>query len=638
MLEKIKLQFPDGSIKEVEKNKSAEQIISETIGEGLLRAAIAVKINNEVKDITTPITKDCKFKVLTFKDPEGIEVFRHSSAHILAMAVQKLYPNVKLTIGPAIENGFYYDFESHKPFSEEDLLKIETEAKKIIKEKILFEKIDVDYNKAKELSKNEPYKLEMIEELKDQKKKLSYYKLGDWYDLCRGPHVKSTGKIKAFKLTKISGAYWRADANNKQLQRIYGTSFPSKDELKNYLKLLEEAAKRDHRKIGKELDLFSFHEEAPGMPFYHNKGSFIWDKLVEYTTEIMIKRNYEINKTPIILNKSLWLQSGHWDHYKDDMYFTKIDKQDFAIRPMNCPGNILIYKAHQYSYRDLPIRAGEFGLVHRNELSGVLSGLFRVRSFTQDDAHVFCTEEQMKDEIKDLIDFMHEVYSTFGFEYTMELSTKPEKAMGDTKLWKLAEDTLEEVLKETKKEYKLNPGDGAFYGPKIDFHLKNAIGRTWQCGTIQLDFQMPEKFNLTYEGKDNEKKRPVMLHRTILGSVERFMGVIIEHFEGRFPLWISPLQIILLPIADRHIDYCKSVQEIMKDEGLRVEINDKAETMNKKIRNAQLQKINYILVIGDKEIENKTVNVRTRDEKILGEKTVNNFIKELQEEIKSKKI
>ena len=638
MLEKIKIQFPDNSIKEVEKNKLAKDIIREEIGEGLLRASIVVMIDNELKDLLTPITKDCKFKVITSKDKEALEIIKHSSAHILALAVKRLFPNTKLTIGPAIENGFYYDFDSEKPFTEDDLLKIEEESKKIIKEDLLFERLDVDYNKAIELAKDEPYKLEMIKELKDKNESLSFYKLKEWYELCRGPHVESTGKIKAFKLTKISGAYWKGDSNNKQLQRIYGVSFFTKEELQNYIKIMEQAERRDHRKIGRELDLYSFHEEAPGMPFFHNKGSLIWNKLVDFVTEIMISRNYEINKTPIILNKNLWLQSGHWDHYKNNMYFTKIDDQDFAVKPMNCPGNILIYKSHQYSYRDLPIRAGEFGLVHRHELSGVLSGLFRVRAFTQDDAHVFCTEEQIKEEIKDLIDFMDVVYKTFGFDYTMELSTKPENALGSKELWDFAEQKLKEVLEEDKKEYKLNPGDGAFYGPKIDFHLKDAIGRDWQCGTIQLDFQMPDKFNLTYEAQNNEKKRPVMIHRAVLGSVERFMGILVEHFEGKFPLWISPLQIILLPIADRHIDYCKSVQEELKKNNFTVEINDKAETMNKKIRNAQLQKINYIIVIGDKEETNKTINVRTRDEKILGEKTVPDFIKELEVEIKNKKI
>ncbi len=634
----IKVTFPDGSIKEVEYGKSAENVIREEIGEGLLNVALAVKINNDIKDITTPITNDCDFKVLTSKDAEIKEVLWHSSAHILAYAIQKLYPDVKLTIGPAIENGFYYDLDLKNPITEEDFEKIEIEAKKIISEKLPFIKHDFTYEEAKEMFKNNPYKLEMIEEFNKENEKLTFYSLGDFKDLCRGPHLKHSGKIKSFKVTKTSGAYWRADAKNKQLKRIYGISFTTNEEMKKYLIRLEEIAKRDHRKIGRELDLYSFQEEAPGMPFFHDKGTYIWNKLVSFVSEIMEERNYEVNKTPIILNKTLWLQSGHWDHYKENMYFTKIDNQDYAVKPMNCPGNILIYKAHQYSYRDLPIRAGEFGLVHRHELSGVLSGLFRVRAFTQDDAHVFCTEDQLKEEIKDLIDFMDVVYKTFNFSYSIELSTKPEKAMGDPKVWEYAEKKLQEVLEDMKKDFKINPGDGAFYGPKIDFHLTDAIGRKWQCGTIQLDFQMPEKFNLTYEADDNTKKRPIMLHRTILGSVERFMGILVEHFTGKFPLWISPMQIIILPIADRHNEYSKKLKTEFKKAGFRITINDKSETMNKKIRSAQIDKINYILVVGDKEQENNTINVRTRDETILGEMKTSNLIETMNKEIKTKEI
>jgi len=634
----VKITFPDGSIKEVVSGKSAEEIIREEIGEGLLNVALAVKINNDIKDITTPITNDCDFKVLTSKDAESKEVLWHSSAHILAYAIEKTYPNVKLTIGPAIENGFYYDLDLETPITEEDFEKIETEAKKIISEKLPFIRHEFTYSQAKEMFKDNPYKLELIEEFNNNNDKLTFYSLGDFKDLCRGPHLKHSGKVKAFKVTKTSGAYWRADAKNKQLKRVYGISFTTNEEMKEYLTRLEEIAKRDHRKIGRELDLYSFQEEAPGMPFFHDKGSFIWNKLVEYVSEIMEERDYEVNKTPMILNKSLWLQSGHWDHYKENMYFTKIDLQDYAVKPMNCPGNILIYKAHQYSYRDLPIRAGEFGLVHRHELSGVLSGLFRVRAFTQDDAHVFCTEDQLKNEIKDLIDFMDVVYKTFNFNFSMELSTKPEKAMGDPKVWQMAEKTLQEVLEDMKKDFKINPGDGAFYGPKIDFHLTDAIGRKWQCGTIQLDFQMPEKFDLTYEAADNTKKRPIMLHRAVLGSVERFMGILVEHFAGKFPLWISPMQVIILPIADRHNEYAESLRKEFKKSGFRVKINDKAETMNKKIRSAQLEKINYILVVGDTEQENQTINVRTRDEKILGEMKASDLIESMKTEVKNKEI
>lgn len=619
--------------KQISVEKQTAQEIINQIDNSLLKDAIAVKINNNLSDITTTIEKDSTLEIITFNQDEGKSIYWHSSSHILALAVKRLFPNVKVGIGPSIEEGFYYDFDK-EPFTEEDLLLLEKEIKKIIKENLSFEKIQVDYNKAKEIFKDEPYKLELIEDLKEQT--ITIYKLGEWCDLCRGPHLKSTSKVKFVKLLRASGAYWKGDVKNKQLQRIYGISYPEKQQLQEYVQKIEDAKKRDHRKIGKELDLFSFHEEAPGVPFFHNKGNILWNLLVDYVTEVMIKRNYEINKTPIILNKSLWLRSGHWDHYKNNMYFTKIDEQDFAVKPMNCPGNMLIYKAHQYSYKDLPLRAGEFGLVHRHELSGVLSGLFRVRCFTQDDAHVFCTEEQMKDEVNDLIDFVDEIYSTFGFTYYMELSTRPEKAMGDPKLWDLSEKTLKEVLDSTKKEYVLNEGDGAFYGPKIDFHLKDSIGRTWQCGTIQLDMQMPEKFNLTYEGPNNEKKRPVMIHRAIIGSVERFLGILIEHFEGKFPLWISPVQVIILPIADRHNDYALSLANTLKENNIRVETDTNALTMNKKIRNAELKKINYILVVGDKEQENKTVNIRTRDNQILGEKSIDDFIKELLQKIKSR--
>ena len=635
---KIKITFPDGTIKEIESGISAKDVIKQEIGEGLFKAALAVKINDELKDISTPITKDCNFQVITFKDPEGKQIFWHSSSHVLALAVKRLYPDVKLGIGPAIAEGFYYDFDVKTPFKPEDLENIEKEIEKIIKEDLTFEKIEINYEEAKKILINEKYKLELINDLQKENQKISFYKLGDWYELCKGPHVPSTGKIKALKLLKTSGAYWKGDTKNPQLQRIYGISFPEKQELKEYLTKIEEAAKRDHRKIGRELDLFSFHDEAPGMPFFHNNGTIIYNTLVEFISQIMIKRNYEINKTPMILNKELWLRSGHWDHYKDNMYFVKIDDQEHAVKPMNCPGNILIYKTKQYSYKDLPVRAGEFGLVHRHELSGVLSGLFRVRCFTQDDAHIFCTPDQMKDEIKDIIDFVDEVYSTFGFKYQVELSTKPEKAMGDPKLWEIAENTLKEVLNEMNLDYKILPGEGAFYGPKIDFHLTDCIGRTWQCGTVQLDFQMPEKFDLTYIDKNDQKQRPVMIHRAIIGSVERFMGILIENFEGKLPLWISPVQAIILPIADRHNEYSKKVQEIMRSNGLRVEINIDPQTLDKKIRNAELQKINYIIVVGDKEIQNNTINVRTRDNHIIGEKQIQEFINELLDEIKTKKI
>jgi threonyl-tRNA synthetase len=629
----VKITFPDGSIKEFKDGITGLEI-AKSIAEGLARNALAIKVNSNLIDLSVPITDDCKIQIITFKDKEGIEVFRHSTAHLLAAAVVKLWPDALPTIGPSVDEGFYYDFDKKEPFRPEDLEKIEAEMKAMAKANLGFERIELTKAKAKQLFKDNPYKLELIDEYG---KDLSAYKLGDFVDLCRGPHIPSSGKIEAVKLTKISGCYWHGDSAKQSLQRIYGISFPENKELKNYLVMIEEAEKRDHRKIGRDMGLFSFHDEAPGMPFFHDKGTFIWNKLVEYTTELMKKRDYQINKTPLILNKDLWIQSGHWDHYKNNMYFTKIDSNDFAVKPMNCPGNILIYKADVHSYRDMPIKAGEFGLVHRHELSGVLSGLFRVRCFTQDDAHVFCTPEQIEEQIKELLGFVDELYKTFGFEYYIELSTKPEKAMGDPKLWELADSTLKKVLDESGKKYKINPGDGAFYGPKIDFHLKDAIGRTWQCGTIQLDFQMPEKFDLNYEGADGKKHRPVMLHRAILGSVERFMGILVENYAGKFPLWISPVQIKILPIADRHIDYCNKVKDKLKDSGLRAVVNDRAETTNKKVRDAQLENFNYILVVGDKEIENNTVNVRTRENQVLGEKKADEFLAELLKEIKDKK-
>ena len=630
---KIKITFPDGSKREYTKGATALEIIKKDIGEGLARIALAAKLDDESIDLTTPITKNGKLIVLTFKDKEGLEIFRHSTAHVLAMAVKKLFPNVKLTIGPTVEEGFYYDFDKKEAFHPEDLEKIEKEMESIVKQNTKFERIELTKEEAKKVFKDNPYKLELIEEYG---KDLSAYKNNEFIDLCRGPHVPSTGILKAFKLTKISGAYWRGNAKNKQLQRIYGISFPKKSNLDEYLKLLEEAEKRNHRKIGREMDLFSFHEEAPGMPFFHSKGTFIFNKLVEYVSGIMRERNYEINKTPLILSKALWHESGHWEHYKDSMYFTKIDDRDFAVKPMNCPGNILIFKTKTHSYRELPIRAGEFGLVHRHELSGVLNGLFRVRCFTQDDAHVFCMEEQVEKEIKDLINFADVVYKKFGFEYHVELSTKPEKAMGNKKLWDLAEGTLKKVLKELKMEFKVNEGDGAFYGPKIDFHLKDALGRSWQCGTIQLDFQMPEKFDLNYEGRDGKKHRPVMLHRTIIGSVERFMGILVEHFAGRFPLWLAPVQARILTVADRFDDYAKTVKEELEDSSIRVEIDSRSESIPYKVRDAQLERVPLIITVGEKEESSKTLAVRTLNGKLHLNIKIMKLVEAVRENVEKK--
>ncbi|MGE0792757.1 MAG: threonine--tRNA ligase [Candidatus Woesearchaeota archaeon] len=629
----VEIKFPDGSSKQFENGINGYDVAL-SISEGLARNALAIEIDGKLKDLYTTITSDVNIRIITFKDAEGVDIFRHSSAHILAQAVERLYPEAKATIGPAIENGFYYDFDNLH-ISIDDFPKIEEEMKKIVKEDLKPQRIEFSSKaEAKKAFGNNKFKVELVDTADGDK--ISAYKQGDFIDLCRGPHIPSTKFVKAIKLMKLAGAYWRGDSNNVQLTRIYGTSFPDSKDLNAYLKLLEEAEKRDHRKIGKELNLFSFQQEAPGMPFFHDGGSFIWNKLVEYVIGIMYERNYEINKTPIILNRILWEKSGHWDHYKENMYFTKIDEQDYAVKPMNCPGNILIFKNSMYSYRDLPIRAGEFGLVHRHELSGVLAGLFRVRCFTQDDAHVFCTREQIKDELVDLLDFVNVVYSKFGFEYFMELSTRPENAMGDPKLWDLAEKTLKEVLEDSGKEYHINEGDGAFYGPKIDVHLKDAIGRTWQCATIQLDFQMPEKFDLTYEGADGQKHRPVMLHRTILGSVERFLGILVEHFAGKFPLWISPNQVSILPIADRHIHYSNELKKELKSKGIRAFVDARSETTGKKVRDAQLQQFNYILVVGDKEVSENSVNIRTRNNEILGSKSKKEFVEDLLKEIKEK--
>lgn len=543
-----------------------------------------------------------------------MDKLRHSASHVMAQAVMELYKNVKLGIGPAIEDGFYYDFDLKHNFTPEDLKKIEERMKDIIKRDLKFIKKTVTKKESVNLFKNQRYKLELI---KDLKGKVTIYKQGEFVDLCSGPHVKSTGEIKAFKLLKLASAYWKGDSKNKQLQRIYGTAFNSEWELRDYLKNLEESEKRDHRKLGKRLDLFSFHEEAPGMPFFHDNGLFIFNNLIDYMAEEMKRLGYEINKTPIILNKSLWLKSGHWDHYQDSMYFIRIDREDFAIKPMNCPGNLLIFKTRLHSYRELPLKAGEFGLVHRHELSGVLSGLFRVRVFTQDDAHVFCTNEQIKEQVIELIELVDRIYSKFGFTYHVELSTRPKKAMGNPKAWKIAEKALEDSLKAKKLRYKLNPGEGAFYGPKIDFHIKDALGRSWQCGTIQLDFQMPEKFDLTYEGKDGKKHRPVMIHRAIYGSLERFIGILTEHYAGKFPLWLTPVQVRIITVADKHKRYADNLKKELDDTGIRVELDDRNESISKKIRDAHEDLPFYVITIGDKEIESNDLAVRTRENKVI---------------------
>ena len=579
------------------------------------------------------------FKYLKTKSyPMKIETLRHSAAHILAHAVKNLYPNIKLGIGPTTEEGFYYDFDKKEPFTPVELNRIEQQMRKLVKENHVFKKVKLSPKEIQNFLKGEPYKKQLYDDLKKAKAPITFFKNGNFLDLCAGPHIKSSGEVKAFKLLKIAGAYWKGDSKNKQLQRIYGTAFTSQKELDKYVTLVKEAKARDHTKLGKQMNLFSVHPEAPGMPFFHNRGALIYNKLIEFMTEEMRKLDYEINKTPMILNKSLWLKSGHWDHYKENMYFTKVDNQDFAVKPMNCPGNILIFKTKMYSYRDLPLKAGEFGIVHRHELSGVLNGLFRVRYFTQDDAHVFCTKEQIKDQIIELINLVDKIYKTFKFEYEIELSTRPQKAMGSEKIWKLAEGALQMALKAKKIKYVINPGEGAFYGPKIDFHIKDALGRKWQCGTIQLDFSMPEKFNLTYEGNDNKKHVPVMIHRAIYGSLERFIGILIEHYAGKFPLWLSPVQVKIITVSDKNKPFAKQITKLLKENNIRVELDDRAESIGKKVREAEIyDKPFYTITIGDKESKNKTLAIRDRKGKVKFKVKPNTFLKQLQKEIETKK-
>ena len=629
----ITIKLPAGT-KEYEDSVTPKQI-AEDIGGKLAHEAVAAVVDGETVDLDHTIDKDAEVRILTFEDEEGRDVFRHSAAHVLAHAVKRVFPDVKLTIGPAVEDGFYYDFDTDKPFTPEDLQKIEEEMKKIVKEKLEFSRIDLPSDEAKEKQKHEPYKVEMIDELGDDT--VSLYKNGDFVDLCKGPHVPHTGKIKAFKLTKLAGAYWRGKAENKQLQRVYGVAFPDKKQLKEYLNMLEEAEKRDHRKIGKELKLFSLHEEGPGFPFFKPKGMIIFNKLLEFWREEHTKENYQEIKTPIMLSKELWKRSGHWDNYRENMYTSEIEDHAYAIKPMNCPGGMLMFKEDIHSYRDFPLRVGEIGLVHRHELSGTLGGLFRVRAFHQDDAHIFMTEEQIRSEILDLIKLIDRMYSTFGLTYHMELSTRPEKSIGSDEQWEAATEGLRSALEDTGREYVINEGDGAFYGPKIDFHIKDCLGRTWQCGTIQLDMSLPERFELTYEGKDNQKHRPVMIHRVIFGSIERFLGILIEHYAGKFPLWMNPLQVRVLTVADRLNDYAEEVVSKLRSEGIRSEVDSRSESVSKKVREAQLEKINYILVVGEKELENNKVNVRTRDNEVLGEKDLSGFVEDLKQEISEKK-
>ena len=633
----IKIELKDGAIIEVEKGSSIIDV-AKKISEGLARVTLAGLVNGEVQDLRHKLTEDCKLEILTFDSLEGKKAYWHTTSHIMAQAIKRLYPEIKLAIGPSIDNGFYYDFDTEKPFSEEDLIKIEDEMKKIIKEDLPLERFELPRKEAIKFmeEKGEPYKVELINDLPEDAI-ISFYKQGEFTDLCAGPHVAKTGNIKAVKLLTSSGAYWRGNEKNKMLQRIYGISYPKASQLEEYLNMLEEAKKRDHKKLGKELELFMITGEGPGFPFFLPKGMVLRNVLEDYWRKIQTLNGYQEVKTPVMLNEELWHRSGHWDHYKDNMYTTKIDEQDFALKPMNCPGGMLVYKSKMHSYKDLPIRMGELGLVHRHEKSGQLNGLFRVRCFTQDDAHIFCLPEQIESEIIDLMHLINQVYSLFGFTYTVELSTRPEDSMGSDEDWTTAENALRKALEHENMEYVINEGDGAFYGPKIDFHIKDSLGRDWQCGTIQLDFQMPERFDLNYIGQDGEKHRPVMLHRVVFGSIERFIGVLIEHYAGAFPTWLAPVQVKILTISDKQKEYADELVKQFMKEGIRAELDDREEKIGYKIREAQLQKIPYMLIIGEKEVEANAVGVRARKEGDIGQMPVKEFISKIKEEIEEKK-
>ena len=621
-----------GEIKEYEAGVTGATIAGD-ISSGLLRVALAVSVNGDVRDLSAPINEDAEVEILTFDSEGGKHAFRHTSSHILAQAIKRIYPEAKLAIGPAIDNGFYYDIDIEKTITAEDFPAIEAEMKKIVKENHALERFEKPRAEAIEFFKKlgEDYKVELIEDLPEDAI-ISFYRQGEFTDLCAGPHIPSTGAVKAIKLTSVAGAYWRGNENNKMLQRIYGTSFTKNADLEEYLKAVEEAKKRDHRKLGKELELFTILEEGPGFPFFLPKGMEIRNNLINYWRDIHREAGYVEISTPLMLNIKLWERSGHWEHYKDNMYTTMIDEEKYAVKPMNCPGGVLTYKTKMRSYRDLPIRMGELGLVHRHELSGALHGLMRVRNFTQDDAHIFMTREQIKDEIKGVVSLIDKVYTTFGFKYHIELSTRPEDSMGSDEDWEIATQTLGAAISELGYDYQVNEGDGAFYGPKLDFHLEDCIGRTWQCGTIQLDFQMPERFELEYVGADGEKHRPIMIHRVVFGSIERFIGILIEHFAGAFPVWLAPEQVTILPISGKHADYAHSLKEKMAKRGLRCSVDDRNEKIGYRIREAQLSKVPYMLVVGDKEMEEGTVAVRSRKAGDMGAKPVDEIINMIWEE------
>ena len=624
-----------GDVRQFEAGVSAADV-AKSIGMGLYKSACAAKVNGEVCDLRTVLNEDCTLEILTFEDEGGKHAFWHTAAHVMAQAVQHLFPGAHFGIGPALENGWYYDIKADRPLTTGDFEAIEAEMKKIVKEDLPLEKRVITVEEGREIFAGQTYKLELLEEYAAKGWELTIYKQGDFTDLCAGPHLMSTGAIKAVKLTKVAAAYWRGDATRDSLDRLYGIAFPKASGLEEYLKLMEEAAKRDHRRLGKELELFTLLEEGPGFPFFLPKGMVLKNTLIDFWRQIHREAGYQEISTPMMLNRSLWERSGHWDHYKNNMYTTVIDDTDFAIKPMNCPGGMLVYQTQPRSYRDLPLRMGELGLVHRHELSGALHGLMRVRCFTQDDAHIFMTPDQIKDEIKGVVQLIDKVYSLFGFEYHIELSTMPEDHMGSEEDWARATDGLRSAIEELGREYTVNEGDGAFYGPKLDFHLVDAIGRTWQCGTIQLDMQLPERFELEYTGEDGQKHRPVMIHRVVFGSIERFIGILIEHFAGAFPTWLAPVQAMIIPITDRQHEYAKELEKKLNAAGIRVEADYRSEKMGYKIREAQLKKIPYMLVVGDKEMEDGTVAVRARKEEKGGTMTVDAFLAAIRAEIDSK--
>ncbi|HZK34763.1 MAG TPA: threonine--tRNA ligase [Bacillota bacterium] len=634
----INITLKDGSIREYEKGTTVLEM-AQGISRGLARVAMAGEVDGQLADLRQPVYDDSTLNINTFDDKNGKEAFWHTSSHILAQAVRRLFPEAKLAIGPAIDNGFYYDFDVDEPFSTEDLEKIENEMARIVKENYRLERFELSREEAIKLmeQQGESYKVELIEDLPEDSV-ISFYKQDDFTDLCAGPHIISTGGVKAIKLLSVAGAYWRGSEKNKMLQRIYGVSYPKKSQLDQYLERLEEAKKRDHRKLGKDLDLFSMLEEGPGFPFFHSKGMVLRNELEGFWRKEHTKAGYQEIKSPILLNRDLWIRSGHWDHYKENMYLSKIDDSDYAIKPMNCPGSMLIYKRKIYSYRDLPLRMGELGLVHRHELSGALHGLMRVRSFTQDDAHIFMLPEQIKDEVVGVIELVDHFYKVFGFKYHVELSTKPDEAMGSDEDWDRAINALKEALVHKDIDYVINEGDGAFYGPKIDFHLEDSIGRTWQCGTIQLDFQMPDRFDLTYIGSDGERHRPVMVHRVVFGSIERFIAILIEHYAGAFPAWLAPVQVKLLSITDRSNEFINEITDLFNESSIRTESDLRNEKIGFKIREAQMEKVPYMLIIGDKEVESGSVSVRSRSEGSLGPMKLEEFKEHLLKEINERTI